>query len=117
MNRTAGCLATVLLMSVAVGGCQKAKSPDAVAKDVNSAAQTADSKSAKAEEKAEQQIASAQGDVAKTEAEGRRKIDLAKCEALSGDQQQACKDRANASYDMAVAQAKQASASADSKQR
>ena len=133
MNRSFGCLCVGLLVVLVAAGCNNAKSPDTVAKDVNSAAQSADAKSAKEEEKAEQRIASAEGDVTKekaeeqhvaavqaenvaeTDAAGRRKIDLAKCEALSSDQQKTCKDRANAVYDMAVAQAKQDRAERDPK--
>ena len=115
MNRSVGCFSVALLIGLVAGGCDSAKSPGTVAKDVNSAAQSADAKSAKAEEKAEQKVASAEADVEKTDADGRRSIALAKCEALSGDQQRACKDRANAAYDMAVAQAKQDRASSDPK--
>ena len=133
MNSSIGYLCTALLIGLVAAGCNNAKSPRTVAKDVNAAAQSADADAAKAEQKAEQRIANAQGDVAKeqkeaqhvaavqnedvakTEAQGRRNTELAKCEALSGDQQIACKDRANAAYDMAVAQAKQNRASSDPK--
>jgi hypothetical protein len=117
-----------------LAGCNQAKSPSEVAKDVNSASQAAAERTDKAEEKAAAKVADEQKDVrseqrdaqhvaavqaqdvAKTEAEGARKVALAKCEALSGDRQQACKDQANAAYDLRVAQAKQDRATTDPKQ-
>jgi hypothetical protein len=117
-----------------LAACNQAKSPSEVAKDVNSASQQADARSAKAEESADSKIAAEQKDVhnaqreeehvaavqaqdvAKTEAEGARKVALAKCEALSGNRQQACKDQANADYDMRIAQAKVERANTDPKQ-
>lgn len=131
MNRSAVCLSAALLIGLIATGCDNAKSPRTVTKDVNSAADSADAKTAKVEQKAEQEVAHAQGDVskeqteeqhvaavqgedvAKTEAEGQRNIELAKCEAFSGDQQRACKDRADAAYDVAIAQAKQNRANSD----
>jgi len=106
-----------------------------VAKDVDSALQSANKDTAKAEDRAAEKVASAEKDVqndqrneehvaaaqeenvAKTDAKGERNVDLAKCEALRGDQQQACKDHANAAYDQAVAEAKQERASSDPKKR
>jgi hypothetical protein len=128
-------LALALCAAMIVGGCNNAKSPSTVAKDVDSAAQKASENTAKAEQRAEEKVASAdkdvqndrrneqhvaavqEEDVSKTEAEGRRNIALAKCESLSGAQQQACKDHANAAYDLAVAQAKQERASSDPKRQ
>ncbi len=133
MHRTAGSLALALVMALVIGGCNKAQSPSTVATDVNSAAQKADENTANAEKHAEEKVASADKDVrndqrneqhvaavesedvAKTRAQGERDTALAKCEALSGDRQQACKDQANAAYDMAVAEAKQRRASTDPK--
>jgi hypothetical protein len=110
---------------LALAGCNKAESParvqDNVAKAENSAADK-DAKAAKkeadteaaaskdvgaAQEKAGSETASAAADTAVTEAEGNNKVALAKCEALSGDLQQACKDKANAALEMAKAKAKQ----------
>jgi hypothetical protein len=47
-------------------------------------------------------------DSAVTEAEGETKIALAKCEALEGDAQKACKDTANAHLDAVKEKAKAA---------
>jgi len=134
MFRNAGCFALVCA-AMLIGACNNAKSPSTVAKDVDSASQSAAKDTANAEERAVDKVADAQKDVqndqrneqhvaavqeekvAKTDAEGDRKVALAKCESLSGDQQRACKDQANAAYDQAVAEAKQDRASTDPKQR
>jgi hypothetical protein len=111
MLRNAGCFA-LACAAMLIGACNNAKSPSTVAKDVDSASQSAMKDTAKAEDKAadkiagaetnEQHVASAQEEnVAKTDAEGDRKVALAKCESLSGDQQRSCKDHANAAYDQA----------------
>jgi hypothetical protein len=114
--------ATCLL---ALAGCNKAESPATVQNDVSKAADSAADKNAKAaqkqaeteasaskdvgsaEMKADSQAAAASADTAVTEAEGTNKISLAKCEALSGELQQACKDKAKAALDMAKAKAKE----------
>jgi hypothetical protein len=114
--------ATCLL---ALTGCNKAESPATVQNDVSKAADSAADKNAKAtqkqaeteasankdvdsaEKKADSQAAAASADTAVTEAEGTNKISLAKCEALSGGLQQACKDKAKAALDMAKAKAKE----------
>jgi hypothetical protein len=134
MFRSVGYFAITLIAAGFVSGCNQAKNPSEVAKDVNSASQNAERRDAKAEEKAESKIADAQKDVrseqreeqhvaavqtqdvAETEAESAKKVALAKCEALSGSRQQACKDKAKADYDMRVAQAKQQRANTDPKQ-
>jgi predicted small secreted protein len=134
MLRSIGYFAMAAVAAALLAGCNQAKSPSEVAKDVNSASQAAAERTDKAEEKAAAKVADEQKDVrseqrdaqhvaavqaqdvAKTEAEGARKVALAKCEALSGDRQQACKDQANAAYDLRVAQAKQDRATTDPKQ-
>lgn len=134
MLRSISYFAISALAAALLAGCNNAKSPSEVAKDVNSASQSAAERTDKAEEKAAAKVADEQKDVrneqrdaqhvaavqaqdvAKAEAEGARKVALAKCEALSGDRQQACKDQANAAYDLRVAQAKQDRANTDPKQ-
>jgi hypothetical protein len=135
MFRGIGSLAiTIVIAAGLLAGCNQAKSPSEVAKDVNSASQAAAESTAKVEQKAdaklaeeqkdvssaqrdEQHVAAVQAqDVAKSEAEGSRKVALAKCEGLSGDRQQACKDQANAAYDLRIAQANQDRANTDPKQ-
>jgi hypothetical protein len=113
-------LLTVTLMA----GCNNAKSPDAVSKDVANAqekraSEVAEAKqdAAKDENKAAAKVddkandlnnANAKGayDVAMAQADGDHKVAIQKCEALSGDTQKACKDQADAKYDLAKANAK-----------
>jgi hypothetical protein len=113
-----------LLALGAVAGCNNAKSPDAVANDVANAqakraAEVADAKqdAAKASDKAEAKIddkatdlnnVNAKGayDVAMAQADGDHKVALQKCDALSGDSQKACRDQADAKYDLSKANAK-----------
>lgn len=134
MFRRVGYFTMTLMAAALVAACNQAKSPSEVAKDVNAASQTADTRSAKAEQKAESEVTGEQKDVrkaqreeehvaavqaqdvAKTEAEGARNVALAKCEALSGNRQQACKDQANAEYDVRIAQAKEQRVNTDPKQ-
>jgi hypothetical protein len=107
-----------------VSGCNNAKSPDAVANDVAAAqakraSEVADAKqdAAKEENKAEAKVddktvdldkASAKGayDVAMAQADGDHQVARKKCDAISGDGQKACKDQADAKYDLAKANAK-----------
>ena len=113
-----------VLFAVAVSGCNNAKSPDAVAKDVAAAqakraAEVADAKqgAAKDTDSAEAKVddktndlnnVNAKGayDVAMAQADGDHKVALQKCDAVSGDAQKACKDQADAKYDLAKANAK-----------
>jgi len=107
-----------------LAGCDKPKSPDAVAKDVAAAQQSADQKVAKAENSAAQDVgkaadtldskavdlnnteAKAAYDIAVARAEGDRKVALAKCSALAGDDQSKCRKQADADYDAVKANVK-----------
>jgi hypothetical protein len=123
-------LSCALIASALLGlsACNKAESPDKVQSDVAKAASDAADANAKADEKQKQVEAEAAKDradaVAKaadksvgavvdsavTEAEGDTKVTLAKCEALQGDAQKACKDKANAHMDAVKEKAKAAKA-------
>jgi hypothetical protein len=115
----------VALFAVAmVSGCNNAKSPDAVASDVAAAqakraTEVADAKqdaakdSGNAEAKVDDKTndlnnANAKGayDVAMAQADGDHKVATQRCDAMSGDAQKACKDQADAKYDLAKANAK-----------
>jgi molecular chaperone DnaK (HSP70) len=92
--------------------CNKAKSPEDVQADVAKASAEAAENTAKAEEHEAQQEAEAAQDridasakaadksvaavaeTAVTQSEGDTKIALAKCNALEGDEQKACRDKA-----------------------
>jgi len=113
-----------LLAVAAASGCNNAKSPDAVANDVAAAqakraSEVADARqeAAKDSNQAEAKVddktndlnnANAKGayDVAMAQADGDHKVALQKCDGLSGDSQKACKDQADAKYDLAKANAK-----------
>jgi Tfp pilus assembly major pilin PilA len=118
-------ISLVALCAVAmVSGCNNPKSPDAVANDVAAAqakraTEVADAKqdAAKDTNKAEAKVddktvdlnnANAKGayDVAMAQADGDHQVATQRCEALSGDAQKACKDQADAKYDLAKANAK-----------
>jgi hypothetical protein len=116
---TSAIAVTILLMT----GCNNAKSPDAVAKDVSSAEQKASTEVANSEKDASKDIGKAADKVddklvdlnnaaakdsynlALAKADGDRKVALANCSALGGDAQKSCKDQANADYDAAKANA------------
>jgi hypothetical protein len=113
-----------MLAGATLGGCNNAKSPDTVAKDVadaqaKRASEIANARqdAAKEETKAEAKVdgktadlnnADAKGayDVAMAQADGDHKVALQRCEGLNGDAQKACKDQADAKYDLAKANAK-----------
>jgi hypothetical protein len=117
-----------LLASATLGlsACNKAEAPEKVQTDVAKASSDAAAENAKADEKVKQVEAEAAKDKADagvkaadksvgavvdsavTEAEGETKVALAKCEALEGDAQKACKDKANAHMDAVKAKAKAA---------
>jgi hypothetical protein len=94
-------LAAVLVLA----GCNKAASPEKVDSDVAKATAAAEKKDERAQEKEARTDAALTND-AVTQAEGENKIALAKCEALAGDVQKACKDRANAQLDLVKQRAK-----------
>jgi hypothetical protein len=134
MSKQVALITVIVFAAVLAGGCNRAKDSAQVAKDVDSAAQAAAERNAKAEDKAVEKIDAARTDVrgemrdaahvaavqeqnlATTDAEGARKIALAKCEALGGENQKICKDQANADYGVALAEAKQDRAETDPKQ-
>ena len=114
---------------LALAGCNKAESPAKVDSDVAKAAQSAAANDIKAEakeasieastrsdvaaaeKKADAKNADASADADVTRAEGVNRVTIEKCEALSGDLQRACKDKANAALDIARANTKAMKAS------
>jgi uncharacterized protein YceK len=112
-----------------IAGCDSAKSPDTVAKDVAAAQQKAAAEVANSEKSAEKDLNKAAGKVddtlvnfnnaaakdaynlAAAKADGDRKVALANCLALGGDAQKTCKDQAEADYGAAKANAKAAAVS------
>jgi len=125
MTRADYLLAAALTALLALSGCNKAESPDKVAKDVANATAEAQKRDERSEQKAEQTDARVTSDLSKqvdkanerearaaaddaiVQAEGQNKIALAKCEALAGDAQQSCKDQANAELEAVRKRAKE----------
>ena len=117
-------MSAITVSFVLVSGCNNAKSPDAAAKEVARAEQKADAEVSKTEESASNDLGTAAGKVedkvvafnntaakdaynrAVAQADGDRKVALAKCSALGGDDQKRCKEQADANYDAAKASAK-----------
>jgi hypothetical protein len=124
MMRGSFLLSAAVAALLVLSGCNKAASPDKVASDVAKATESAEKKDARAEEKAEKTDAAVTNDLSKDvdkanskevrsaaddaiiQAEGENKIALAKCEALNGDAQKACKNQANSELDMVKQRAK-----------
>jgi hypothetical protein len=118
--------ASILVITlVSLAGCNQAKSPDAVQRDVNSAASSGEKSIARAERReqrtdnsAEQNAANALNrdtdkevnaalNTALAHAEAEHKVALAQCEGYSGDQQKSCKAQADAAWEDAKARAKE----------
>ena len=117
-------MSVVVLTLAAIAGCNQAKSPEAVQRDVDRAAASGDKSIARAQRREERADASAGQDAASTlnrdtdkavtsavdtalaRAEANHKVALAQCEGYTGEQQQSCKAQADAAWDNAKVQAK-----------
>lgn len=117
-------LVALIASSAALSACNQAKSPDSVRRDMSSAAESGSKRLAEAQRNEARTDASAEADAqravdranakemeaavntAVTQAEAENKVELARCEALQGERQRACRDQANARLDMARAQAR-----------
>jgi hypothetical protein len=113
-----------LFVLFGAAGCNQQKSPDAVANDVAKAADKASAEvaaarkdavqdsvgaAAKVEDKAvDLDNTNAKGayDIAVARADGNHQVAIEQCKVASGDAQKACKDQADADYDLAKANAK-----------
>jgi hypothetical protein len=105
-------------------GCDQSKSPDAAANDIEKAKQSAAQEVAEANRAAAKEIngaskelqdksgqladSNAKGayDVAMARADGDHKVAIQECMTHDGQAQKVCKDRADAEYDVAKANAK-----------
>jgi len=119
-----GFLSATILTSLLAAGCQRAEPPSTVGKDVAAAEQKAASRTERARENADRDVANAQQKVdqkavdrnnvaaedsykiAMARADGAHDVALQQCKGLSGDAQRHCKDQADADYDAAKANAK-----------
>ena len=122
-------ISSIALTVALAAGCNNAKSPDAVANDVAKAQDKASTEVANSENSAAKDVGKAADkvddkmtdlnntaakdayNIVVAQADGNRKIALAKCDALSGDAQKSCKDQADADYKAAKAGAKAAETS------
>jgi hypothetical protein len=122
---TVGLAAAFLMLA----GCNNAKSPETVAKDVAAAEQKASTEVANSENAAAKDLGKAEASVddkliafnnaaakdsynlAVARADGDRGVALANCAAQSGDAQKLCKEQAEANYSAAKADAKAAAIS------
>ena len=93
-------------MSLTMVGCNNAKSPDAAAKDIAAASDSAAKQVADARADQQKDMSSDAYDVAVARADGDHKIALQKCEVLQGHDQKVCKDQADADFEAAKASAK-----------
>lgn len=115
--------------------CQRAEDPAKVKQDVAEARDKAIANDEKADQAGRERIASAESNVetakrdaehvsaeqqqkvAMTDAEGVRKVMLAACESLSGDERKACRDKADADYERAKVAAQQMRTAQDPKRQ
>jgi hypothetical protein len=104
MNRVLTIL-TAAALAASLGACNKAEDPAEVKADVAEAQSDASANVAEAQADANQNAMESQEETAEAKAEGEHKVAIEKCEALPGDQQKACKDQADATYDAAKAAA------------
>ncbi len=131
MNYPKATMALIAAASCLLVACNQSKSADQVARDTAAAERTAENDAAKAQQRADARIASAQSDVrdeqrdlahvravegekvAEAAAAGDYNVARARCESLSGATQKACRDQAEAGYDLAKARARQDKAGTD----
>lgn len=104
MNR----VMTMLMAGVfaaSLGACNKAEDPAETKADVAEAQSEATEDVAEAQADANQSAMEGNEETALAKADGEHKIAIERCEALPGDQQKACKDEADATYEAAKAAA------------
>lgn len=91
--------------AVSLGACNKAENPAETRADVADAQADATENVAEAQADANENVMESQEETALAKAEGEHKIATERCEAMPGDQQQTCKDEADATYEAAKAAA------------
>jgi hypothetical protein len=117
-------IAIAVLCLAAATACNRAKSPEAAANDISAARQSAAEEVAEAHRDAAKDVnsaaqdlqaksrelaesnAKAAYDVEAARADGDHKVSLQLCMTKDGDAQRACKQKADADYDAALANAK-----------
>jgi hypothetical protein len=129
--KTSFVVAVALLAIGLLSACNRAKSPEQVAKDTATAENVATENAAKVEQSADAKVDSAQHvvrdeksaeahtaaveaeRVADVKAQGEHKVALAQCESLSGEPQKACREQADTALQVAEDQARQSKANTD----
>ena len=91
--------------AASLGACNKAEDPAKTEADVTSAQAEATQDVAEAQADASKSAMESHEETALAKAEGDHKVEIERCEALPGDQQKACKDKADATYEAAKAAA------------
>lgn len=91
--------------ALSLSACNKAEDPAEVQADVAEAQSDATEEVAEAQTDMNQDTMEGQEETALAKAEGDHKVAVEQCEALPGDQQKACKDEADATYEAAKAAA------------
>ena len=91
--------------AASLGACNKAEDPAETRADVAEAQSEATQDVAEAQADANKDAMESHEDTAIAKAEGEHDVAIERCEALPGDQQKACKDEADATYEAAKAAA------------
>ena len=116
MNKIISALLLAAITTISLAGCHKAESPSEVSRDVAAAQNDAAQKVNDAREDAAKTVnekgrelnnltAKADYDVQVAKAEGAYKVEMQRCEALSGPAQTGCKNAAQAVLDASKANA------------
>jgi hypothetical protein len=106
MNR----LLTMLMagaFALSLGACNKAEDPAETQADVAEEQAEASQDVAEAQTDMSQDTMEGQEETALAKAEGDHEVAIERCEALPAEQQQACKDEADAAFEAAKAAAEQ----------
>ena len=91
--------------AMSLGACNKAEDPAKTQADVASAQAEKTEDVAEAQADANKSAMESGEETAQAKAEGDHKVAIEKCEALAAEQQKACKDEADATYEAAKAAA------------
>jgi hypothetical protein len=91
---------------MAMAGCNNAKSPDTAARDMAAADRHAAKEVREARREQQKDMSMDAYDVTVAQLDGDHKIAIQQCDTLQGRDQQACKDKADADYEAAKANAK-----------
>lgn len=106
MVRTQAFLGMAVAMLLLGSACNKTDAPERAAGNLAAVKRSADDHVAAAVRAEQKDLSIDAYEVAVARADGDHKIAIQKCDALEGREQKACKDQADADYDVAKADAK-----------